>query len=303
MIRFRHLRDFLRGQWLLLFRSMLASVSSRVFRVPGREFEAYGRRLGIKATLAGEAFGPELWLTPVNITRYWEFPFVWRHLPQKSMACLDVASPRLFSLYFASRHRDSSVMIINPDGRDAEQTVRAALLTHARSVAVNVQDVSSIDREGARYDAVWSISVIEHIPDDGDVHAMKVMYRALAPGGRLLVTVPVDRVASIEYRPVDTYQLGLVAQEEGFFFQRWFDRNTIKSRLLDPLSGSTATLEWFGEREPGRFANYVQKWLRVGPSATVSDPLEIGRHYREYASWEDMPGQGVCGIAVTKPAA
>jgi SAM-dependent methyltransferase len=213
-----------------------------------------------------------------------------------------VGSPRLFSLFVADRFGASRIRILNPDARDAVETREATRLLGAERVGVDVQTIESLHGQGARYDAVWSISVIEHIPENGDTEAMRVMYQSLAPGGRLLVTVPVDRSPSIEHRPIDTYQLGLQVGPEGYFFQRWYDLATLRQRLLSDIDLSLVTFEWFGEATAGQFSRYVQRWLRLGPSATLGDPLEIGRHYRQFSTWAEMPGQGVCGIAIRKPA-
>lgn len=297
----RNLRTFLAQHWRDLATSHLASLRSRRYRVPGRAFETFGRAVGWKATSRGARAGPGLLLTPVNITRYWEFPFVWRHLAKPPGSCLDVGSPRLFALFVADRFPGTRITILNPDPRDATATEEAARLLEASGIAVKVQRVSELDGT-ARFDSVWSISVVEHIPDDGDSRAMAVMYDALEPGGRLLVTVPVDQLAWVEHRPTDTYGLGLPPGRDGYFFQRWYDEASLRSRLLEPIGARSATLEWFGERTPGRFAAYIDRWLRVGIRATLADGLETGRHYREYPSWDRMPGQGVCGMAITKPA-
>lgn len=295
------LRFFVKN-WALLVRSYFWSLLARAFPVPGRVFEGFGRALGRRATAAGETFGPDLWLTPVNITRYWEFPFVWSQLRKPPNSCLDVASPRLFSLFVAARFSATNIRILNPDIRDAIESERAARFMNAHRITVDPRTIESMDEENDQFDNVWSISVVEHIPDNGDVEAVRVMYNALAPGGRLVITVPVDRVASIEYRPIDTYKLGLTPGPEGYFFQRWYDLESVHARLIDPLCLARQTsLAWFGETHRGRFAAYIQDWLRRGRAATVADPFEIGRHYREFPSWEKMDGQGVCGIAVTKP--
>ena len=299
--RKRNLRSFLREHWRELLTSLLASVRSRRHPVPGRAFEAFGRAVGWKATSRGAGFGPGLLLTPVNITRYWEFPFVWRHLPKPPGSCLDVGSPRLFALFVADRFPSSPITIVNPDRRDAKTTEDAARVLEALGIRVDVQPIEALDPV-VRFHTIWSISVVEHIPNDGDVRAMAVMYHALQPGGRLLVTVPVDQVAWLEHRPTDTYGLGLPPGPEGYFFQRWYDEASLRDRLLEPIGAGSAVLEWFGERTPGRFAGYVERWLRIGARATLADGLEIGRHYREYTTSADMPGQGVCGIAITKPA-
>lgn len=42
----------------------------------------------------------------------------------------------------------------------------------------------------ASFDAAYSVSVIEHIPGDGDGVAMAQLERVLRPGGRLALTFP-----------------------------------------------------------------------------------------------------------------
>ncbi|MBI3745847.1 MAG: class I SAM-dependent methyltransferase [Chloroflexi bacterium] len=238
----------------------------------------------------------------MSIVRYWEFPFALRHLPSRLGDSLDISSPRLFSFYVASNGQASTVRMLNPDQRDAAETERLARRLRLPGISVEPLPVSAIRGAGPRYDSIWSISVIEHIPDDGDVEAMRLMYEALAPGGTLVVTVPVDRRAWDEYRMEDVYGLGLTPCASGTFFQRWYDEAAIHRRLLDPLGSLEFQVEWFGETVPGRFAEYEADWIRRGRERTVDDPREIADWYAAYPRWSDMPGQGVCGIAVRKAA-
>lgn len=282
-------------------RSLAFGALGELARVPGREFARFGRGLGWQAMRAGLPFGAEWLLYPVSSTRYWEFPFTWAHLPAgRSLGrCLDVSSPRLFSLFVAGRRAPASLRILNPDVRDAEQTRQAALL-QGSAIAVDTSPVSIIDDERSKYDVIWSISVIEHIPDDGDTRAMATLYRALAPGGRLLLTVPVDRHAYDEYRPTDTYRLGMPATDRGYFFQRWYDEAGVRARLLEPIAPDRVTLRWYGEKRAGHFAAYIREWLARGRERTLADPIEFGRNYRTFDSWAAMPGAGVCGIAIDR---
>ncbi len=286
----------------LLARSLAATRYATRAGTPGMDFAAFGRSLGLRALALADQSALELLVTPVSIVRYWEFPFVLRHLPQRPGRCLDISSPRLFSFYVASRRQPSTVRMLNPDHRDADLTRRLASRFGFRTVVVEPLPVSAIEGLDQRYDSIWSISVIEHIPEHGDTEAMQLMYSALAPGGTLIVTVPVDRHAWDEYRPDDVYGLGVAPGPNGTFFQRWYDESAIASRLLDPLGPIDVHLEWFGERVAGRFAEYENDWLRRGRERTVDDPREIADWYSSYRAWGDMPGQGVCGIVVRKPA-
>ena len=286
----------------LVARSFAATRHAARAGVPGIPFATFGRSLALKAVALGDPSALELLVTPVSIVRYWEFPFVLQHLKQDPGRCLDISSPRLFSFYIASRRKPSTVRMLNPDRRDADETRRLANRFGFHTIVVEPVPVSAIEGLDQRYDSIWSISVIEHIPEDGDKEAMRLMYEALAPGGTLIVTVPVDRHPWDEYRKEDVYALDIAPGPDGTFFQRWYDEPTIASRLLDPLGPIDAHVEWFGECVAGRFAEYENDWLRRGRERTVDDPREIADWYSSYRAWDDMPGQGVCGIVVRKPA-
>ena len=291
--------------------SLAAAVVAVILRAPGQRFGWAGRWFGLRAMLARQKVGRDLVLTPVHIVRYWEFPFTLRHVPRDAKDCLDVGSPRLFPLYLANRRRELRVRVINPDHADTATTAALARVLGRANVEAEAISVADLGHEDARYDAIWSISVIEHIHDDADGDAMALLYGLLRPGGRLIVTVPVDRRAWDEYRERDTYNLGLPRGPQGYFFQRWYDEAAIRTRLLASVGGAndgsagsaqaSISTAWFGERQPGRFARYEQDWMRRGHRRSVWDPIEIARGYRTYASWAEMPGQGVCGIAITKP--
>jgi SAM-dependent methyltransferase len=286
----------------LFVRSLTAARYAARVGAPGSEFGSFGRTLGLRALLTGERSAFDLLVTPVSIVRYWEFPFVLRHLPRPLGRCLDISSPRLFSFYVASRERPISVRMLNPDGRDAALSKRLANRLGLKRISVESKPVSALEGLLGEYDAIWSISVIEHIPGTGDQDAMRLMYQALAPGGTLAVTVPVDREAHDEYRDEDVYAVGVPVSDRGAFFQRWYDEKSIFTRLLDPLDVPTARLEWFGELTVGRFAEYEKDWLSRGRTRTVDDPREIADWYSSFESWGAMPGKGVCGIVLRKPS-
>lgn len=89
---------------------------------PGIDIARFGRRLGARLLRAGTTVGVPYLLTPINITRYFEFDFVLRNLRPDSAKCLDVSSTRLFGLYVADQRPIVSLRMLNPDVGDAELT-------------------------------------------------------------------------------------------------------------------------------------------------------------------------------------
>jgi hypothetical protein len=241
-------------------------------------------------------------LNPVSIVRYFEFPFVLSCLPARYDTCLDVSSPRLFSLYVASRNPAVCVTILNPDGEDLATTQAVVLRLGLSNVVTRCGGVSPLAGDQRCYDCIWSISVIEHIAgghDDGS--AVRLLYERLNPGGRLILTVPVDRAFTIEYRDQDNYGTQPREADGRYFFARHYDRRAIWERLLMPLGREPSIVRWFGETAPGIFTNYTRRWMTQGLHCVVEDPREIVDHYREFGRWEDMPGAGVCGLMIEKP--
>jgi SAM-dependent methyltransferase len=265
------------------------------------EFDRFGRRLGWQLLARGVKPGWGLVLNPVSVPRYFEFAFAWRHLPTAARSSLDAGSPRLFSLRAAAAHPEMRILMINPDPSDIGLSHRFVDALGMANVETRPWAVDAASLEGRRFHCIWSISVVEHIAgryDDRD--AMRMMYDRLEPGGRLIVTVPVDREPWDEYRERDHYGLQSRSSSGKFFFQRFYDEAAIRERLLAPLGREPTEIRWLGERERGLFSDYVERSLCLGIECTIEDPVQMVDNYRLYESWRELPGMGICGLVVDK---
>ena len=259
-------------------------------------FAAYGRRLALSLLLRGRRGAADLLITPVSSMRYWEFPFAWRAVPTGAVRCLDVGSPRLFSLK-AADELGAQVLMMNPDVRDAAETERLARY-RGLPIRVKARPVQELGETG--FDCVWSISVVEHIAgDEADCDAVRQMFGALRPGGRMIITVPVDRTYRLEYRESDEY--GLSEETGHVFFQRLYDDDAIQNRLVASVGVAPSVVAWFGEKVAGTWNQYEAAWRRGGRRVTASDPERMAHEYQEFATWGEMPGVGVVGLVFDKP--
>lgn len=269
---------------------------------PGLEFNRFGNRLGYRLLQKGALrAGIQYLLNPVSIVRYFEFPFALSCLPARHGSFLDVGSPRLFGLYVAEKYRQSSVTMINPDPQDASETAKTISKLRIANVGVKCCGVDLLAAQEQTYDCIWAISVVEHIYGKyDDSAAIRLMYRSLNKDGRLILTFPVDRNFWVEYRERDYYGTQPSQIEGRRFFQRIYDKASIEERLLAPIEREPSIVQWFGETTLGRYKEYEELWMSEGLNCTVEDPREIADHYREFSSWEEMPGLGVCGLMIEK---
>ncbi|MCB2153948.1 class I SAM-dependent methyltransferase [bacterium] len=292
-----YLRFFPRAQWALR--------EGRRLGLPGLEFDRYGRSLGGKLGFRHPAVSCRLRLNPVSSVRYFEFDFVNRHLQDGAIRALDVSSPWLFSFYEVSHREELRVFMINPDVKDCQNVRKLITALRVERISAECIDVRSYEdsAQNESFDAIWAISVIEHIDGEyDDRDAICQMWKMLKPGGQLLLTFPVSAQFEEEFRPVDQYGLNTHRNQKGqHFFQRYYDEEAINSRILEPLDAVDPRIEFYGERVPGWFQRYESQWTKAGLSRTVYDPRDMARQMVRYDSLSQMPGKGVCGLALKKP--
>lgn len=239
----------------------------------------------------------DLLLSPVGVSRYFEFDFCARNLLPEAKTILDVSSPRLFSLFQASSRPDINVTMANPDINDIEISRKLARMLDLGNVVTQNLPVAGLENAHNEYDAILSISVLEHISGEkGDTMAINALAGMVRPGGRLVITVPVDRSYIEEYRHEDTYGLQGKNEKGSYFFERRYDLDALLERLVAPVGANRVHMEWAGEITEGSWDRYIAAWRQWGLVVRSWDRYRYSRQWKKYDSWNDMPGAGACGI-------
>ena len=211
---------------------------------------------------------------PVSYWRSREFAYVWRQISLAAPAkVFDLGSPKDLAVMLA-RHRGYQVVAsdILPDAIALSERYASAQglagdgAGRVRSV---VQDGRSLTFPDDSFDAAFSVSVLEHIPDRGDSFAIQELIRVVRPGGLVVVTVPYD----LAYR--ETFLDGSVYERaqrghEPVFFERHYDSSALAQRLLFSRDADVIDLQFWGE---GRVR--VEAMLSgLGPARTLLSPFE-----------------------------
>lgn len=301
----KYSRKFVTAGWMLsLVSRALLSRARAGSQLHGAQFDRYGRLLSFRFLLERDySRFLHLLCNPVSLVRYFEFDFVlaaadWR----RARSWLDVSSPRMILLYILRNYPEVYATVINPDTRDLEETaafLKVASLLDRSNLAP--EDATALPYADDSFDVITSISVIEHIPADGDTLAVREMWRVLKPGGRMVITLPCRKQFLDDWRGNDMYSLGVPEDGGLFFFQRWYDSKALQERIVQPVGVAPLAIRVYGEKEPQTFARYEQRWIENGLQETLNDPLHAVRDYRTYERIEDLPGMGICGLIFEKP--
>ncbi len=165
---------------------------------------------------------------------------------------LDIGSPKLLSLYLAKKlGADVYATDIEDYFVDEYTRLRTWERMSPSRFHVEVEDGRKLSYADNSFDKVFSVSVMEHIPDNGDAECAREIGRVLAPGGRAMITVPFAPVARDIYKSADKFYWAGSSKSEGdgrVFFQRRYSEDDLHNRLIGPSGLRLRKLQYVGEK-------------------------------------------------------
>ena len=199
----------------------------------------------------------QLLLEPCTYWRNVEVPAVINHLDvQPRERILDIGSPKLPSLFLWSRMgaevyaTDLLPYFVNAYSHFSKRLPKQ---NFGLEYHLETQDGRSLKYRDNYFDKIFAISVLEHIEDQGDSEAIREISRVLKVGGVCCLTVPFAaryREDTIDRDLKLYYKLGekKPTSDKSVFWQRRYDTETLRARLIVPSGLSVQTTEYFGER-------------------------------------------------------
>jgi SAM-dependent methyltransferase len=265
---------------------------------------AYGLKVGGKLMLNGK---PKLAVRylgrPVNYWRAVEYRLIsdaGRFQPGDRV--LDIGSPKLLSLYLA-KVVGSEVFATDIDDYfvEQQQTVAAVEGVPPDRLHIQVEDGRSLSFDDESFDKVYSLSVLEHIPDDGDTACIKEIARVLMPGGECYLTVPFWPESRTDYLDGDAVYWSEHSTASGdgtVFYQRRYSEDDLFQRLINPSTLELKELKYVGEKvmtdSDGEFSDHLP--VISGPIQPLLSKL---LHTKPVDSWRALR-KPLCALVVLR---
>ena len=245
-----------------------------------------------------------LLLCPVDLWRYHEFRAVLSAYRGESNI-LDIGSPKLLALYFARSHRAAVVSTDIVRGVDDECALYQRATPHG-SIEPRQCDARALPFDDASIPFLYSVSVLEHIADDGDIRAVREIARVLKPGGRAVITVPLVPDYRERWADADPYGEQQRNAEGKVFFSRYYDWTALQERIIEPSGLTVRDVRVWQESRPGWYERYCARTANamspISILAKLLDPLWTSSRLRPV---EERPpqvtGHGLVALILERP--
>jgi SAM-dependent methyltransferase len=174
--------------------------------------------------------GFSAWMKGMDYFRCIEYSWALYFLSQRTgKTILDLGSgSSLFPYYLAFRGDSVVCTDLNFEQlkRDYDYWSKSLGLSAdiCKRISLQQEDATRLTFDDEIFSMIICISVIEHIPSDGDIKATKELSRVLAPGGRLVFTFPYGS----KWGEKRSFLHGTT------FYQKYYDEKAIEERLIKP---------------------------------------------------------------------
>ncbi len=209
---------------------------------------------------------------------------------------LDISSPKLLPSLYRQQGRGDWVCT---DLFSAEIEAWRVL---DPQLDLRIEDARSLTFPDASFDGCLSISVIEHVPDDGDAQVMAEMWRVLKPGGVVRLTTNIARRPRIVTINRAIYGEASERTDDGsVFFERHYDDDDLDRRLLG-LPWEVVRRDRVRQVNPRIEATYH----RLAPASYLLGnalPVACARNFAPVASTSELADgeMGVVSLELRKP--
>jgi SAM-dependent methyltransferase len=265
---------------------------------------AYGMKVGGKLLLKGQ---PKLAVPylgrPVNYWRAIEYRLISDAANfRPGDRVLDIGSPKLLSLYLA-KVVGAEVFATDIDDYfvERQQAVAAVEGVPPDRLHIRVEDGRNLSFADETFDKVFSLSVVEHIPDDGDTACIREIARVLMPGGECYLTVPFwprSRTDYLDDKAVYWAEHSVASGDGKVFYQRRYSEDDLFARLIAPSALELKELKYVGEKvmtdSDGELSDHLP--LISGPIQPLLSKL---LHTKPSASWREL-AKPLCALVVLR---
>lgn len=265
----------------------------------------YGLKLGFKLLLKLK-IKPALHylIVPVNYWRYLEYKLVCKSADfNYNDKILDIGSPKLLSIYL-SKVIGADVYATDIEDYFIEELSYIKKIENIQNerLHLQVEDGRDLHFENDTFSKEYSISVLEHIPNDGDIQCARELGRVLDHKGRCYITVPFSMFRKVQYKDDNFYWAKSSKKEPDgrLFYQRFYSEADLYDRIITPSNLKLISILYVGERFLKKSKKEIWDYI-PNISGPIQPILSLLFHTKPNNFWKNLKKPLCAFLVLEKP--
>jgi len=149
---------------------------------------------------------------------------------KKTDLILDISSPKLLSLYLSTKGFNLTISDVTDYFINDFKIYSRFFNISPKLDTFDAKKTPYLDNS---FDKIFSISVLEHVPDYGDIEIVKEGYRILKKGGQFIITLPAYKTYMEEWVTMNISWPTKKNEKGESFFQRRYNKRVILERFAN----------------------------------------------------------------------
>lgn len=193
----------------------------------------------------------EFSLYPMDLIRIQEYPFLISAIQNtkiKNSRIIDISSPKIISFLIKEKFEPRNFVLTSYNDKASESQISLYNSVSKNQLLLCEADATDLGNYYNKFDFLYSISVIEHIPGEGDIKAMDEFSKVVVHGGYVCITIPYGKEPKEYMDYLDSSK----------FSHRYYTFETIQKRLFHK-NLKLCKVEIVEERYPGYYQKVRKK--------------------------------------------
>jgi hypothetical protein len=263
--------------------------------LPGLDLQRYRLRLAFSLIRTPDAARRAFSTLPATLYLASDFALKSLRTQPRVGSYLDVSSPWLFPFYVLKAFKPDRALLLNASGTTRNLFKHLASATEANATEVLTKELGHLSGLAESFDTITCLAGLS--PEEKESELLGQMWKALSPGGTLILSVVCSRAESQSHTDSDAH--GAVDHDSTRSAARSYDSDLLESRILGVL-GEPRSYAIYGEEAAGHINHSPAEFV---PQVIASwrESVTVGKYWRRYSSMSQVRGRGLVAMKFMKP--
>jgi len=263
------------------------------YLLPGLELQRYRLRLAYSLIRSPEGARRQFSMLPATLYLDGDFALKGLRAQSRIGSYLDVSSPWVFPIYVLTAFKPDRALLLNANSATRNFCTHLGNSTERSGKDIQTKELGHLSGLSESFDTITCLARLS--PEENERELLRKMWRALNPGGTLILSVACTGAESRSNSDIG----GPADSRSPHSPSSLYDSGLLKSCVLDVL-GEPRSYAIYGEDAIARRTNLASSMSTPQKNSSWRDSVAVGRYWRRCSSISQIGGRGILAMKFIK---